>query len=83
MNSVLLEDHLGLQWGRTQLSAEIRLEGERCRTITWRLQWGRTQLSAEIRCSRYAFSSPTGPLQWGRTQLSAEIKFAGSVGRLE
>ncbi len=37
-----------LQWGRTQLSAEIRLAASWVRSSPSLLQWGRTQLSAEI-----------------------------------
>ncbi len=39
--------HARLQWGRTQLSAEITLPRADC-ARPHELQWGRTQLSAEI-----------------------------------
>ncbi len=60
-----------LQWGRTQLSAEISTSVP-MQFSAVELQWGRTQLSAEISTSvPMQFSAVE--LQWGRTQLSAEI----------
>ena len=64
-----------LQWGRAQMSAEIRPIPSLGDSAN-ELQWGRAQMSAEMRrwwrggCSRTA-------LQWGRAQMSAEMYLKG------
>ncbi len=61
-----------LQWGRTQLSAEMPAALREWR-VEAMLQWGRTQLSAEIRPKTRVDNTDKSQLQWGRTQLSAEM----------
>ncbi len=67
-----------LQWGRTQLSAEIDAELAETMDILL-LQWGRTQLSAEMQSTSRAIRKRSR-LQWGRTQLSAEIGAIAGAG---
>ena len=68
-----------LQWGRAQMSAEIRPSGIQASAANL-LQWGRAQMSAEMRTT----SAPrphSDPLQWGRAQMSAEISTLSSSER--
>jgi len=63
---------LGLQWGRDQLVAEMRLAKPVVVDLA-QLQWGRDQLVAEMIKSLAPFAWGAFRLQWGRDQLVAEI----------
>ncbi len=67
---------VGLQWGRTQLSAEI----PHCTDISrWHRAASMGPHSTECGNRRLPFVKQAfgSMLQWGRTQLSAEIHIGG------